>query len=204
MGPAELVRVCLDEMREQDGLADAGDVAETHRTALLGTEGTAAVLIGYALGVHDSDRDDALELFEALIRAALQDEEGGGRIGARFLAEAARAMRLPAVSERFDPPATHDLARAYARAGAEAPPELVRRPIEQMDELMKAGRLPVDPDTEIERVSVLLDIDEDHMEHFLHGKLDERIGTLPEELRAAFAYEVACRDEAVCGRIAMY
>ncbi len=117
MGPEELVRACLEEMRERDGLAVAGDVAETHRVALLGTEGTAAVLIGYALGVHDSDRDGALRLFEASIRAALQDGEGGSRIGARFLDEASRAMRLPAVSERLDAAATHDLARAYARSG---------------------------------------------------------------------------------------
>ena len=41
-------------------------------------------------------------------------------------------------------------------------------------------------------------------EHYLHRKLDEKIGVLPEELRAAFAYEVACREEAACGRIAMY
>ena len=181
MGPEELVRACLGEMRERDGLAVAGDVAETHRVALLGTVGTAAVLIGFGLAVQDSDRDDALELFEALIRAALQDEAGGGRIGARFLGEAARAMGLPAVTERLVPVATHDLARAYARAGAPPPPELVQHMIGQMDALREAGRLPVDPDTEIERMSVLLDVDEDHIEHFLHGKLDERIGTLPEE-----------------------
>ena len=200
MGPAELVRACLDEMRDSDGFAVAGDVAETHRVALLGTVGVAAVLIGYALGVHDSDRDRSLDLFEVLIRGALQDEEGSGRIGARFLDEAARAMRLPAVTDRLDPPATHDLARAYARAGAEAPPELVQHLIGQMDELTKSGRLPFDPDSEIERMRPVLDLDE----HYLHRKLDERIGTLPEELRAAFAYEVACRDEAVCGRIGMY
>ena len=47
---------------------------------------------------------------------------------------------------------------------------------------------------------MVLDLDP----HYLHGKLDERIGTLPEEARAAFAYEVACRNEAACGRIAMY
>ena len=204
MGPEDLVRACLGEMRERDGLAVAGDVAETHGVALLGMVGTAAVLIGFALALHDGDRDDALELFEALIRVALQDEAGGGRIGARFLGEAARAMRLPAVTERLVPLATHDVARAYARAGAPPPPELVQHLIGQMDALREAGRLPVDPDTEIERMSVLLDVDEDHIEHFLHGKLDERIGTLPEELRAAFACEVACGEEAVCGRIAMY
>ena len=37
----------------------------------------------------------------------------------------------------------------------------------------------------------------------LHRKLDERIGVLPGELRAAFAYEVECREEAACGWIAM-
>ncbi len=200
MGPAELVQACLDEMRDSDGFAAAGDVAETHRVALLGTVGVAAVLIGYALGVHDSDRDDALELFEALIRGALQDEEGSGRIGARFLDEAVRAMRVPAFTDRLDPPTIHDLARAYARAGAEAPPELVQHLIGQMDELTKSGRLPFDPDSEIERMREVLDLDE----HYLHRTLDERIGVLPEELRAAFTYEVACRDEAVCGRIAMY
>ena len=200
MGPAELVQACLDEMRDSGGFAAAGDVAETHRVALLGTVGVAAVLIGYALGVHNSDRDNALELFEALIREALQDEEGSGRIGARFLDEAARAMRVPAFTERLDPPTIHDLARAYARAGAEAPPELVQHLIGQMDELTKSGRLPFDPDSEIERMRPVLSLDE----HYLHRKLDERIGVLPEELRAAFAYEVACRDETVCGRIAMY
>ena len=165
-----------------------------------GRKASPRCLIGYALGVHDTDRDHSLELFEALIRAALQDEKGGGRIGARFLDEAARTMRLPVVSDRLDPPATHDLARAYARAGAEAPPELVQCLIGQMDELRQSGHLPFDPDSEIERLSVVLELDE----HYLHRDLDERIGTLPEELRAAFAYEVACREEAVCGRIAMY
>ena len=123
-----------------------------------------------------------------------------GRIGARFLDEAARAMRVPAFTDRLEPPMIHDLARAYPPAGAEAPPELVQHLIGQMDELTKSGRLPLDPDSEIERMREVLDLDE----HYLHRKLDERIGVLPEELRAAFAYEVACRDEAVCGRIAMY
>ena len=69
-----------------------------------------------------------------------------------------------------------------------------------MAELRKAGTLPIDPDTEIERMSLVLDLDA----HYLHRTLDERIGVFPEEARAAFAYEVACRDEAECGRIAMY
>ena len=154
MPPEELVLACLDEMRDSDEIAIADAVAGENRVALLATEGVAAVLIGYVLGVHDTDRDHSLELFEALIRAALQDEKGGGRSGARFLDEAARTMRLQVVSDRLDPPATHDLARAYAQAGAEAPPELVQSLIGQMGELRKSGRLPFDPDSEIERLRV--------------------------------------------------
>ena len=200
MPPGELVRACLDEMRDSDGIAGAGEVAGAYRSALLGTEGVAAVLGGYAIGVNDADRDRSLELFEALIGAALQDRKGGGRLGARFLDEAERTIRLLAGTDRLDAPATHDLARAYARAGAEAPPELVQCLAGHMAELRKAGTLPIDPDSEIERMSVVLDLDAD----YLHQKLDERIGVFPEEARAAFAYEVACRDEAACGRIAMY
>ena len=56
-----------------------------------------------------------------MLRAALQDRKGGGRLGARFLDEAERTIRLLTGTGRLDAPATHDLARAYARAGAEAP-----------------------------------------------------------------------------------
>ena len=200
MGPDELIRACLDEMRDSEGIDAVGAVAGAYRSPLLGTEGVAAVLGSYAIGAHGADRDRSLDLFEVLIGAALQDEKGGGRLGARFLGEAARTIRLLAGTDRLDAPATHDLARAYARVGAEAPPELVQCLAGHMAELRKAGSLPIDPDTEIERMSVVLDLDP----HYLHGKLDERIATLPEEARAAFAYEVACRDEAECGRIAMY
>ena len=200
MGPEELIRACLDEMRDTEGIDVVGAVAGAYRSPLLGTEGVAAVLGGYAIGEHGADRDRSLDLFEALIGAALQDQKGGGRLGARFMDEAARTIRLLAGTDRLDAPTTHDLARAYARAGAEAPPELVECLAGHMAELRKAGSLPIDPDTEIARMSVVLDLDP----HYLHGKLDERIGTLPEEARAAFAYEIACREEAACGRIAMY
>ena len=200
MGPDDLIRACLDEMRVSEEMAAAGLVAGAYRSPLLGTEGVAAVLAGYTIGEHGANRDRSRELFEALIGAALRDQKGAGRLGTRFLDEAARTIRLLAGTDRLDAPATHDLARAYARAGAEAPPELVQCLAEHMAELRKAGTLPVDPDSEIERMSVVLDLDP----HYLHRKLEERIGVFPEEARAAFAYEVACRDEAACGRIAMY
>ena len=105
-----------------------------------------------------------------------------------------------ATLDRLNAPTTHDVARAYARAGAEVPPELVQCLIGHMDRFMQSGHLPVDPNSEIERLSAVLDFDE----HYLHRKLEKWIGGLPEELRAAFAYEVACQEEAVCGRTAMY
>ena len=98
MRPEDLIRICLDEMRDSDGIAGAGEVAGAYRSPLLGTEGVAAVLAGYVIGVHDADRDRSLELFEALIGAALQDRMGSGRIGARFLDEAERTMRRRATT----------------------------------------------------------------------------------------------------------
>ena len=200
MSVEELVRACLDELGESDEIGIAGEVAEANSVALLGTEGVAAVLVGYAVGEQDADRERGLDLFEALIREARQDEKGRGRMGAMFLDEAARTMHALVAADRVDPPATHDLARAYARADEETPPALVQCLIGQMDELTQAGRLPFDPNSEIERLSAVMELDK----HYLHRKLEERIGVLPEELRAAFAYEVACREEAACGRIAMY
>ena len=84
------------------------------------------MLAGYAISEHGADRDRSLELFEALIGAALQDQKGDGRLGARFLDEAARTIRLLAGTDRLDASATHDLARGLctrrrrgaARAGA--------------------------------------------------------------------------------------
>ena len=174
MSAEELVRACLDELRESDEIGIAGGVAEANRVALLGTEGVAAVLVGYAVGEQDADRERSLDLFEALIREARQDEKGRDRIGAMFLDEAARTIHVLVAADCLDPPATHDLAGVFARAGAETPPALVQRLIGQMDELTQAGRLPFDPNSEIERLSAVMELDE----HYLHRKLEERIGAV--------------------------
>ena len=83
MGPEDLIRTCLGEMRESEGIA-VGEVVEAYRFPLLGTEGVAAVLGGYAIGAHGVDQERSLELFEALLGAALQDREGGGRLFTRL------------------------------------------------------------------------------------------------------------------------
>ena len=72
-----------------------------------------------AVGVQDGDRERSLELFEALIGEARRDEDGRGRIGAMFLDEAATSIQALVADDGLDSPATHGLARAYARAGAE-------------------------------------------------------------------------------------
>ena len=196
----ELVRACLNELRGSDDLGTAWDMAEANRVALLGTRGVAPGLVSGAVDGGDGDRERCLEVFEALIGEARRDEESRGRIGGMFLDEAAVSIEALVARSGLEPPATHSLANAYARAGAEAPPALVQRLIRQIGPLTETGRRPFDPDKEIERLRPVLEADE----YFLHRKLDERVGVMPEEARAAFAYEVACRAEAVCGRIGMY
>ena len=93
MPAEELVRACLEELRAFDGVGIARDLAEANRVALLGTEGVASVLVSTAVGVQDGDRERSLELFEALIGEARQDEEGRGRIGAMFPYEAATSIQ---------------------------------------------------------------------------------------------------------------
>lgn len=109
MPPDELVRACLDEMRNSAEINVAGAVTGVYRSQLLGTEGGAAILVGYAIGVHGADRDGGLELFEALLGAALEERRGGGRLGVRFLDEEDRTIRLVAGTHRLNAPATLDL-----------------------------------------------------------------------------------------------
>ena len=66
----------------------------------------------------DGDRalDKWLERTFHVIGAARQDKMGRGRIGAMFLDEAARTIHALVAAGGLDPPATHDLVRAYASA----------------------------------------------------------------------------------------
>ena len=185
----ELVRACLNQLRGSEDLGTARDMAEANRVALLGTRGVVSGLLSGSVGGEDGDRERCLQLLEALIGEARRDEENRGRIGGILVEEAARSIEALVVRDGLDPPASHGLANAYARASAEAPRALVQRLIRQIGALTEAGPLPFDPDTEIERLRPVLEADE----YFLHRIVDERVGVMPEEARAAFAYPDAAK-----------
>ena len=194
------VRVCLDELRDSTETGAAQVLARERRIALLETAGVASGLVAVAVDGQDGDRRRSLELFEALIELARMDEASRGRLGARFLEEAATSIEGLALLDGIEPAVTHGLTMAYARAEVEAPEALVERLLGQIGPLRESGRLPFDPDTEIDALRPVLESDP----WTLHRTLDERIGVFPDEARAAFACEVACRDEEACGRIALY
>ena len=194
------VRVCLEELRNRGEPGAARSLAQERKSALLGTAGVASGLVAVAVDGEDGDRRLGLELFEALLELARMDEESGGRLGTRFLEEAASAIGGLALLDGIAPAATHGLTMAYARAEAEAPAALVERLIGQIGPLRESGRLPFDTDTEIDALRPVLESEP----WMLHRMLDERIGVFPDAARAAFACEVACRNEEACGRIALY
>ena len=194
------VRVCLDELRRRDEPGAAPALALERRVALLGSAGVAAGLVAAAVNGEDVDRRLGLELFEALVELARMDEESRGRLGTRFLDEAASAIEELALLDGIAPAETHGLTMAYARAEAEPPAALVERLIGQIGQLRESGRLPFDTDTEIDALRPVLEFEPWR----LHRMLDERIGVFPDAARAAFACEVACREEEACGRIALY
>ena len=135
------VRVCLDELRDSTEPGAAQALARERRIALLGTAGVASGLVAVAVDGQDGDRRRSLELFEALIELARIDEESRGRLGARFLEEAATLIEGLALLDGIEPVVTHGLTMAYARADVEAPEALVERLIGQIGPLRESGRL---------------------------------------------------------------
>ena len=135
------VRVCLDELRDSTEPGAAQALARERRIALLGTGGVASGLVAVAVDGQDGDRRRGLELFEALIEMARVDEANRGRLGARFLEEAATSIEGLALLDGIAPTVTHGLTMAYARADVEAPEALVERLIGQIGPLRESGRL---------------------------------------------------------------
>ena len=135
------VRVCLDELRDSTEPGAVQAVAQERRIALLGTAGVASGVVAVPVDGQDGGRRRSLELFEALIELARIDEESRGRLGARFVEEAATSIEGLALLDGIAPAVTHGLTMAYARADVEAPEALVERLIGQIGPLREPGRL---------------------------------------------------------------
>lgn len=196
----ELVRACQVKLRHGDEIGAAQRMALKCRVELLATPGVASGLGTRAVNGEDVDSEHSLDLLEALFEHARITEENRGHYGDRFPDKAWTLIEPLVLLDGVDPPATHGLRMVYARADIDAPPALALRLIRHIAALRKSDRLPYDPDTEIDRLRTLLTA----AARTLHQVLDERIGAYPAVPRAAFTYDVACREEEVCGQIALY
>ena len=170
------------------------------RQALLGTPGIASEVIGCLGDVTDAELDRRLALLEILIDEARMDKENRGRFGERFLSEAHHAIDALAEADNLDEGTAVLLAHAYARANLEAPGSLGSSIPVGLEEGDGVIRLPVDPDSLLDRIR---DEAEGHV-YGLHGALGAGLGVLPVELRPVFVQYVAGRDDGSYGRLALY
>ena len=139
-------------------------------------------------------------MFEFLVRDARNDVEDRGRLGGEFLDEAGTTIELILANREPDPDLSHGLMLAYARAEAEAPESLILGMIRQFGALQQSGRIPLDPDEEVDRLRA----NTGSNEFLLHLSLNDRIAVLPVDAQAAFVNDVASRDDDFCGRLALY
>ena len=196
----ELVRACQVELRHGDKVGAAQEMALKRRVELLATPGVASGLLTCAVNGEDADSEHSLDLLEALFEHTRIGEENRRRHGDHFLDKAGTLIEAQVFLDGVDPPAIHGLRMVYARADIDVPPALALCPIGHIGALRETDRLPYDPDTEIDRFRTLLAA----AAYTLYQVLDERIGAYPAVTRAAFAYDVGCRAEEVCGRTALY
>ena len=121
MPEADLLQVCLDELDGVDDFLARRELAEERAPVLLGRPGIASSLAARIARTADSERNVPLDLFGVLVERAQRDAENRRRFGEPFLAEARSAIdTLAASGDLPDHPAL-DLARAFVRAGLEAP-----------------------------------------------------------------------------------
>ena len=100
----------------------------------------------------------------------------------------------------LDPDASHGLMLAYSRAEAEAPESLILAMIGQFGTLQQSGRIPLDPDAEVDRLRQRTG----SSDFVRHLSLDDRIAVLPVDAQAAFVNDVTSRDDEFCGRLGLY
>ena len=191
----DAIREWLDELGG-DGSAAAIRLAMRHAPALLGTPGIAPAL----LLDPQSDAARRLRLFEALVEQAGLDRDNGGRLGAGFLAEAQEAIEGLAACGGLDAGTALSLGRAYARAEIDAPGTLTSFLVTAIEAQAADDGHPVDLGAELD--GLLREAEGDT--HRLHATLVDMLGLIPAPQRPGFVHGVAVRDQAMCGRLALY
>ena len=179
-----------------DGPEALQRLAQDHGPLLLGTPGSASALISGG----EADAELRLALFDVLVNEARMDVENQGRLGEGFLAEAKDAIAALSEAGDLEPETGLSLARAYARAEVEVPEALVSF-------LLKGAATDLDAEVFMEDVNAQIDDlrrDADGDDYVLHTFLNEILGAIPVPLRSGFVRHMASRNEAWCGRLALY
>ena len=190
------LRSLLKGLGSADGPDALKRLALDHGPWLLGTPGSALALISGG----EADAELRLTLFDVLVNEARMNVENQGRLGEGFLAEAEVAITALSETGGLDPETGVSLARAYARAEVEVPEALVSFLMERATTDIEAEGFLDDLEAQIDD----LRRDADGDDYVLHTFLNEILGAIPVLLRSGFVQHMAGRNEAWCGRLALY
>ena len=190
------VRAWLHELGNLDDPGDVSELARDFGPELLATPGLALALV---VG-GEADAARRLQLFELLVDDARRNLENQGRLGEGFLTEASGAIVGLAMAGALDRDTAMALARAYAAAGLEAPKCLAAFILDDAADMEVTAAFADDFDTVLDK----LRDDAEGNDFMLHALLNQMLGAIPAPLRAGLVHQVAGRDEAWCGRLALY
>ena len=200
MPEADLLQACLDELDGVDDFLDRRELAEKHAPVLLGRPGIASMLAARIARTADSERNAPLDLFGVLVERAQRDAENRRRFGEPFLAEARGAIDTLAARGDLPDHAALGLARAFIRAGLEAPQCLFPIFAGEPGTGQALAAFPGLLDREIDRLARHAGGDD----HLLHDLLANLMAVLPSEFRPTFVHHVSGREEERYGRAALY
>ena len=200
MPEADLLQACLDELDGVDDFLARRELAEERAPVLLGRPGIASKLAARIARTADSERNAPLDLFGVLVERAQLDAENRGRFGEPFLAEARGAIDTLAAGGGLPDHAALGLARAFVRAGLEAPECLFPIFAGEPGTGQALAALPGLLDGEMDRLARHAGGDD----HLLHDLLANLMAVLPSEFRPTFVQHVSGRDEERYGRAALY
>lgn len=190
------VRAWLHELGNADGPDAVRELARDFGPVLLATPGLALALV---VG-GEAEAARRLLLFQFLVDDARRDVENRGRLGEGFLAEARGAIEGMAMAGALDRDTAMALARAYAAAGLDAPECLAAFILDDAADMAETAAFADDFDTVLDK----LRDDTEGDDYMLHALLNEMLGAIPAPLRSGLVHHVADRDEAWCGRLALY
>ena len=196
MSDDDPVRAWLEDLGDSDDLAEAIHLAMDHAPALLATPGVASALISD----REGDAPRRMLLFAALVEQARLDMEGRGRLGESFLSEAQQAIEALTNAGALDFETALLLARAYGSADIEAPDSLLSFLVADIQARPQEEGFADDLDAGLNTLQREAGGDP----YALHALLVDMLSAVPAPLRPGLVHHVAGRDEAWCGRLALY